>query len=522
MNDNSALQYIFSNDKPNRFTMANMFKFCQYSFTLIHVPGAKMEATNLCDYMSRAHKSCWDDDDQTTSTTVRNFIHNPDNSEFIQSVVNNQEYLSEPVVDLLSLKPPDSEQHALEIIKQAHLWGHFGERSTRKRLQLLGWDMSKFNKLIGEEVDSCQQCQQWTHSVTRYAKLRHTTPNLPFDIFCFDLLSGLPTTERGKKGILVGMCRLTGFTLLRAFDQKDSHSLIWILYNIFADFGFPRQMVCDNEPTLVSELMAAFQQDFNIAQRILVAYNPRANGAAESKVKIVSGLVRKFLRDDPNWDLSLPLIQLMINDHVRENYDHTPFFAMFSRDHDTFNIPQHIPLSSDLASDFDAWLQRQQYVIDVERPWLRAYISLRAHKTADNFEKKHRTSNLEPLQPGTQVMVKDELRGSKNDSYYIGPYSIFSFDENSQSYLVVDSLGSIFNRRVTLDKLKTISLARQPERENEHYVEGLLNHKKINGNFYYLVKWQGYEKPTWEPVGNILDDNLIRRYWVSKKFIRKS
>ena len=514
MNDNIALQYIFSNPKPNRFTMANMYKMCQYSFSLMHVRGSAMEESKLCDYMSRAHKSCWDDDDnENVASCVRDFFHNPDNQEFICSVVQN--YVSQPIVDLLALKCPESEAHAVELIKKAHLWGHFGIRSTKKRLSLLGWDMSNFQKHISEEVDSCERCQQWTLSTARFAKLRHTTPNLPFDVFCFDLLTGLPTTERGMKGIFVGMCRLTGFCVLRSFEDKDSAKIIWMLYNIFADFGFPRQFVSDNEPTLVSEIMEAFRQDFNIAKRVLVAYNPRSNGAVESKVKVVSTLVHKFLRDDPNWDITLPLVQLMINDHVRENYDQTPFYSMFSRDHDALLIPQHIPLSEDFTSDFDHWLQRQNYVVSIERPWLRAYINLRANKAAAHFEKKHKLGDLDPLKPGTMVMVKDVNRESKNDSPYIGPFSILSFEDNSQSYALVDSTGSHFNRRVTLDMLKIVPLARKLS-DDEYEVEYLMNHKKVNGQYQYQIKWKGFNEPTWESANNILDDNLIRRYWSQK------
>jgi hypothetical protein len=42
------------------------------------------------------------------------------------------------------------------------------------------------------------------------------------------------------------------------------------------------------------------------------------------------------------------------------------------------------------------------------------------------------------------------------------------------------------------------------------------------GKYYNLVKWIGFDDPTWEPAENILDDNLIRKYWSSKSIIRKS
>jgi hypothetical protein len=73
---------------------------------------------------------------------------NPDNLEQICSLANHRnEHSSQPmaIADLLKLQAPDSEVHALHLIKSAHSWGHFGIRSTKKRLSLLqGWDMSGY------------------------------------------------------------------------------------------------------------------------------------------------------------------------------------------------------------------------------------------------------------------------------------------------------------------------------------------------------------------------------------------
>jgi hypothetical protein len=468
--------------------------------------------------MSRAQKSCWDDEHEI-SVLVSNFVHNPDNEFFVNAITD--EYVAKPVQNLLALKEPDSEVHAKELILSAHSHGHFGLGSTRKRLTVLGWDMKKYEKLIQEEVESCASCQQWTLQTRRYLKLRHTTPNLPFDIFCFDLLTGLPITERGMKGIFVGMCKLTGFTLLRAFAEKDSAELTWLVFNIFGDFGFPRQMVSDNEPTLVSQIIEAFREDFHVGRRELVPYNPRSNGLVESRIKVVGSLVRKLIKDEVNWDIILPLIQLMINDHVREDYDSTPFFNMFARDHDAFHIPVEIPLSGNLEADMQVWLQRLQLTLDVDRPWLRASIERRSQKMAEQFAKAHKQAPLEPIAPGTLVMLLDVNRASKNESPYVGPYSIKSFDEKTQSYLITDSLGSTFGRRVTVDMLKILPLARKPD-DDQYYVENLLNHRKKNDKFEYLVKWVGFDETTWEPVENILDDNLVRQYWAKKSRIPKS
>ena len=131
-------------------------------------------------------------------------------------------------------------------------------------------------------------------------------------------------------------------------------------------------------------------------------------------------------------------------------------------------------LSSDAKGDFEHWLQRQQFTLDIDRPWLRAYIKRRSEKMADDFAKSHKQAPLEPIPIGTLVMVLDVNRASKNESPYVGPYTIKSFDEITQSYQVTDSLGSVLGRRLTVDMMKILPLARKPEGD-EFYVDKLLN-----------------------------------------------
>jgi hypothetical protein len=194
---------------------------------------------------------------------------------------------------------------------------------------------------------------------------------------------------------------------------------------------------------------------------------------------------------------------------------------MFARNHDIFHIPAEIPMSGSLETDFELWLQRQQFTMTVERPWLRAYVQRRAQINAESFAKSHKQAAEEPIAPGTLVMVLDVNRSSKNESPYVGPYTVKSFDEASQSYKVSDSLGSILGRRLTIDMMKVLPLARKSE-DDEYYVETLLKHRKRLGKLEYLVKWVGFDENTWEPVENILDDNLIRQYWAQKERIQKS
>jgi hypothetical protein len=71
----------------------------------------------------------------------------------------------------------------------------------------------------------------------------------------------------------------------------------------------------------------------------------------------------------------------------------------------------------------------------------------------------------------------------------------------------------------------------KPEKDKEYYVDKILDHRVVqvdlpNGRKtslkQYLVKWSGYDDPTWEPHDNIVDKDLIRTYLASLKVPQSS
>ena len=70
-----------------------------------------------------------------------------------------------------------------------------------------------------------------------------------------------------------------------------------------------------------------------------------------------------------------------------------------------------------------------------------------------------------------------------------------------------------------LDRLVPIQHMRVPAKRvyrsppaDVYIVERILGHKSTPHGRQYLVKWRGYEHPTWEPVHHIRDRELIRDY----------
>jgi hypothetical protein len=150
----------------------------------------------------------------------------------------------------------------------------------------------------------------------------------------------------------------------------------------------------------------------------------------------------------------------------------------------------------------------------------------------ENFNSRHRLK-LKNLPVGTLVMLRDVLRTNKNSPPFVGPYTVVRVTPLGH-YTLKDSVGGLFHRDVPLDMLKPVAISDisdKPDKDKEYYVDKILDHRVVqvdlpNGRKtslkQYLVKWSGYDDPTWEPHDNIVDNDLIRTYLASLKVPQSS
>jgi hypothetical protein len=272
-------------------------------------------------------------DQQPTSVADRQAPS--DNTEQVRAAESNEQQQPQPAsavpatnINPNALTKPESTPHAADLIEKAHAWGpgHWGPRSIRKR-----WDMHGFSDLIDKETSSCEQCLQWTNYTARYAPFKSSQPEKPFDVISFDLATGFLPNARGYTCLLVVVCNLTKYVFVRALKEKSATEIGIALFSICIDFGFPREIQCDNEPVLQA-VAKVFKQELKTQHRQTVEYVPRTNSNAETAVKLASTVLHKITGTSPDWDLKVPICQLMINDRVREDENlRSPFEDVLPR-----------------------------------------------------------------------------------------------------------------------------------------------------------------------------------------------
>ena len=136
--------------------------------------------------------------------------------------------------------------------------------------------------------------------------------------------------------------------------------------------------------------------------------------------------------------------------------------------------------------------------------------SITNSKRAKYFNEKNK---LTDIPTGTFVMIKSK-HNSKLDERNIGPYEIVT-KYGTSTYTLKDQTGQFLPHKYVTSQLHPLSTI--PTDNEIHYeVESILQHKKTNTGFEYLVKWKGYNNPndlTWEPDYNFDSNEIINSYW---------
>ena len=114
---------------------------------------------------------------------------------------------------------------------------------------------------------------------------------------------------------------------------------------------------------------------------------------------------------------------------------------------------------------------------------------------------------------GAMVMAKDDLRSTKSDPFYEGPFSIVR-RQRGGNYLLRASDGAEYIRPPSSLKL----VSQDVILPDEHYeVESILDHKKVDGDIHYLVSWKKYvcSHNSWVHHKDFSSPKLISDYWKS-------
>jgi transposase InsO family protein len=215
------------------------------------------------------------------------------------------------------------------------LAGHPGWRQTliliKKRFT---WPSMRRD--IKEYVRSCIICVRCKPVNKGPAMgLRGRIPYTPWETLSLDFMGPYPRTQRGKRYILVVTDLFTRWVELFPMSDATADRTVKLLENeVFARFGFPRNILSDNGPQFVSTLWQDSCERWGINLWTTPVYHPRAN-PTERRNQEIKKLSRINILAHGNhklWDIALPRIGFCLRDRKNEATLFSPAQLLLGRE----------------------------------------------------------------------------------------------------------------------------------------------------------------------------------------------
>ena len=176
-----------------------------------------------------------------------------------------------------------------EVLRLAHL-PHAGITKTYELLRSLYFWPGMYND-VNQLILACGPCVKNVVSLPENPR----SPAPPSAHFGPPMACvGVDLFDFGGKSHLVGVDRWSGYPLFSQLSSTPTAAVINTLKTWFNVLGWPRAIRSDGVPQFRGEF-SEFCKNFRISHELSSPYNPRANGLAESGVKMVKNMLHKCL-----------------------------------------------------------------------------------------------------------------------------------------------------------------------------------------------------------------------------------
>ena len=510
--DHAALQHLWNSKDTSQYMLINWsYILSEFQFDVIHRPGISLvlpdALSRLYDVMKQEHANF------KPKVLEKSQKIPPKKPRKVAVITLNQDTSGTSLKwktflrEVMEKRDPGSEKQRCVVLRKFHDMAHESTDGLFRRLFHAGYYWDGMRKACSNFTRQCEPCLMFNIGKKGYHPLTSIAAKYPGDHWAVDLAGPFPTSQRGHQHILVAVDIATRFVWLRPLQRDDAISVARKFYKISSEFGFPKIIQSDNGGAFVSEVIAEYKRICGFERRYVAPYHPRANGAAESHVKIMKTLLKKRITGDwSEWNTYLPALQHMLNQRIWHKSKSSPNSLMFAR---PFNaLKDYGQVESRLLSE-KTLRQMHADLVKIVYPSVSRSVQQANNKEARRFNQTHVMLSRQRFTAGSQVYMIDEAATSKLQPKWIGPFTIVEYVK-PHSYRLKDWKGNVLPRLFPPSKLKSAESTRKEFED----VTAIIDHRGEVNNREYLAVTGEQQIQIWLPDNLLIhEQHHIVDYW---------
>ena len=429
--------------------------------------------------------------------------------------------------------------------------GHHGlDFSYRKLLKLCGskWanergEATKVKQLLKIYIDGCPTCQK-LRGLREKIKCKHSfIISRPFLEVSYDFIVFKRPDKHGNQYILAAIDNFLKLVELKAVKHRDAETVAQFLLEISSRFGHCARLRSDNEASFVGLIISKLNEARGTESTPCVPYRPEANSIIERQNAIIMFHLTALIQGcnlgpqtKIGWSELIPTVFSIVNNTPKNPLGISPLSMVYGvfANYDRPLIPPsaNIPGSTSNPVDY----------VDFLMQWQNKLLDLAEEIQSNHFQKLEKRFNganrQRQFNQGDFVLQLKNSTGisGKPSCRWIGPFLVMERRENDPAHPVLDLMNltdmtmkeaaaddcrqfntSWFEEDSMMHELKKIAA----QDLDEFVVEKILNHKPAGGSrtqplskYHFLVKWEDFDEPTWEPYSGVknlepLDDYSV-------------
>lgn len=389
--------------------------------------------------------------DSAKNGTVRNIMNNKVWFTRRKGVLTRHSSTNPPVIEgheeekKQVVVPSKLRENVLQLAHDSAFAGHLGFQKTLDRVES-SFHWPGITGDVKRYCASCDRCQRIGIRPTRAPLGNHQLITEPFKKVSIDLIGPLiPASSEGHRSVLTCIDFATKYPMAIALKKTDSRTIADALLEMFQHTGLPVELLSDNGPNLVSDLMKEVCRLLSIKHLTTPVYDPKSNGLVEKLNSTVKRCIRKLTVDQPTqWHRFLSATMFALREVPSETTGFSPFELLYGRTpRGPMQILKHMWTKDPEEEPKTAY----QYVLDLgDRLQKTSELAREASAKAKVKQKTYydRKSKERFLDVGSKVLVLLPTKHNKLELTWKGPFEILEKKGGSTYVIKCDDKNKIF------------------------------------------------------------------------------